>query len=169
MLLSLSATFSVYCDLCLFCLSQQQRFFSSWTQSSVEFQVIICTVNILFSGLKMVRYHYFHKKTMYNFNLHYFMSSIESLNKCFSLQKNLCLYKSILYKFFSTNLSKVKLEILRNSSTIFRCSHQRNSMKKLWILQNFKEHLFGRTSANHCICIFGKCFPRTFLKWIFTS
>ena len=39
-------------------------------------------------------------------------SIIESLNKSFSVQKRLFLCKSISYKFFCTNLSKVKLEIL---------------------------------------------------------
>ena len=55
----------------------------------------------------------------------------EGLNKCFSAYKNLYLYKSISYTFFCTDLSKVKLEILRNSSTIFRSSHWRNFIKKL--------------------------------------
>ena len=43
MLLSLSATFSVYCDSCLLRLSQWQNFFSSWTvgQSSAEFLRIL--------------------------------------------------------------------------------------------------------------------------------
>ena len=37
------------------------------------------------------------------------------------------------YKFFCTNLSKVKLEILWNSSPIFRSSHQRCTIKKLFL------------------------------------
>ena len=41
MLLSLSALFSVYCDLCFLCLPQQQSFFSSWTQHSVKLHWIL--------------------------------------------------------------------------------------------------------------------------------
>ena len=101
-------------------------------------QVIIRTLNT-FSGLKMV----FFKLNQYittclkicvysNFSLSYFMTSVieKGLNKSFSVYKNLCLYKSISYKHFCTNLSKVMLEILRNSSTIFRSSHWSYSMKK---------------------------------------
>ena len=41
------------------------------------------------------------------------MSSItESLNKSFFVYENLCLYKSMSNKFFCTNLSEVKSEIL---------------------------------------------------------
>ena len=39
-LLSLSTLLSVYCDLCFLCLSQQQMFFSSWTQYSAKFQTL---------------------------------------------------------------------------------------------------------------------------------
>ena len=38
----------------------------------------------------------------------------------------------LFYKFFCTNISQVELEILRNSSTIFRSSHWRCSIKKLF-------------------------------------
>ena len=40
-------------------------------------------------------------------------SIIGSLNKSFSVHKNLLLYKFISYKFFCTNLSKIKFEILQ--------------------------------------------------------
>ena len=40
------------------------------------------------------------------------------------------------YKFFCTNPSKVKLEFLRNSSTIFSNSHRRCSIQKT-VLKNF--------------------------------
>ena len=42
----------------------------------------------------------------------------------------------LFYKFFCTNISQVELEILRNSSTIFRSSHWRCSIKKA-ILKHF--------------------------------
>ena len=42
----------------------------------------------------------------------------------------------LFYKFFCTNISQVELEILRNSSTIFRSSHRRCSIKKA-ILKHF--------------------------------
>ena len=42
----------------------------------------------------------------------------------------------ISYKSFCTNPSKVKLEFLRNSSTIFRSSHRRCSIQKA-VLRNF--------------------------------
>ena len=42
----------------------------------------------------------------------------------------------LFHKFFCTNISQVELEILRNSSTIFRSSHQRCSIKKA-ILKHF--------------------------------
>ena len=45
-------------------------------------------------------------------------------------------FRFLFYKFFCTNLSKVELEILRNSSTIFRSSHGSCSIKKA-ILTNF--------------------------------
>ena len=45
------------------------------------------------------------------------------------------LYKSFSCKFFCTNLSKVELEILRNSSTIFRSSHRKYYIKKA--IKNF--------------------------------
>ena len=40
-MLSLSALFSVYCDLCFLRLPQQQSFFSSWTQHSVKLHWIL--------------------------------------------------------------------------------------------------------------------------------
>ena len=40
-------------------------------------------------------------------------SIIGSLNKSFSVHENLLLYKSLSYKFFCTNLSKIKFEILQ--------------------------------------------------------
>ena len=39
----------------------------------------------------------------------------------------------LFYKFFCTSLSKVELEILRNSSTVLRSSHPRCSIKKLFL------------------------------------
>ena len=57
-----------------------------------------------------------------NFNLRYFIFSItkERLYKSFSF-----------YKFFCANISLVELEILRTSSTIFRSSHRRCSIKNV--------------------------------------
>ena len=86
---------------------------------------------VSFSGLKMVfcklslaRYHCFHKKWVYNgFKLSYFISSI-------MYRTSLQIF--IFYKFFSTNLSKVELEIFRNCSTIFK-SHWSLSKKKLFL------------------------------------
>ena len=57
-------------------------------------------LKIVFSKLNVARYHYLHKKS----------SIIETLN---TIYKNICLYNSISSKFFCTNLSKVKLEILQ--------------------------------------------------------
>ena len=138
-MLSLSATFSVYCNLCFVYLSQRQNFLSSCTHSSIEF----CEILNVTSDHSDRKYFCFlvqkwldittcikHRANS-NFNLCFFMSSIiEGLNKSFSVHKYLCLYKSISYKFFCTNLCKGKLKILTNSSTIFRSSHQRSFMKK---------------------------------------
>ena len=51
-------------------------------------------------------------------------------------------------KFLCTNLPKAKLEILWNSSTIFRSSHQRCSIKKLFlkILQYSQKNTCVRVS-----------------------
>ena len=65
----------------------------------------------------------------------------------------------LVYKFFWTNLSQVELEILRNSSTILRSSHQGCSIKKA-ILKNVAivgKHLcwglFFNKVADHQTCI----------------
>ena len=65
----------------------------------------------------------------------------------------------LFYKFVCTNLSQVELEILRNSSTIFRSNHQRCSIKKA-ILKHFViltgKHLcwglFFNKVASHQAC-----------------
>ena len=69
----------------------------------------------------------------------------------------------LFYKFFCTNISQVELEILRNSSTIFRSSHRRCSIKKA-ILKHFViftgKHLcwglFFNKVAGHQACDFIK-------------
>ena len=69
----------------------------------------------------------------------------------------------LFYKFFRTNISQVELEILRNSSTIFRSSHRRCSIKKA-ILKHFViftgKHLcrglFFNKVAGHQACNFIK-------------
>ena len=69
----------------------------------------------------------------------------------------------LFYKFFCTNISQVELEILRNSSTIFRSSHWRCSIKKA-VLKHFViftgKHLcwglFFNKVAGHQSCNFIK-------------
>ena len=123
--------FTVTCASC--CLPQRQSFFISWTQCSVNFKCQKCSFMlyiVLFSGLKMVfsklnklDITVYIKNCVYNnFNLCcYFMSSvIERLYKSFS---------------FINSLVQIwlELEILRNSSTIFRSSQWRFSIKKLFL------------------------------------
>ena len=119
-----------------------------------------------FSKLSLAKYHFLHKKlclqfisglqlsTELNFNLRYFMSSIttERLYKSFSFINS-----------SSKNISQVESEILRNSSTIFRSSHRRRSIKKA-ILKHFViftgKHLcwglFFNKVAGHQACNFIK-------------
>ena len=123
-----------------------------------------------FSGLKVI----FSKSSLaiyqfllYQFfSLRYFMFSVigKSLNKFFSIYKNLCLYKFISYKHFCTNLSKVNLEILRNFSTIFRSSNQRYSMKKLFLvffMLAFMPSTLLKRDSNTCFLVNIAKFLRT--------
>ena len=85
----------------------------------------------------------------------------------------------LFYKFFCSNISQVELEILRNSSTIFRSSHWRCSIKKA-ILKHFViftgKHLcwglFFDKDAGHQACNFIKkrlqhrCFLANIRKFI---
>ena len=90
-----------------------------------------------------------------NFNLRYFMSSF--IYYITSLQ----IFH--FYEFFCRNISQVELEILRNSSAIFRSSQRRCSRKKA-ILKHFViftgKHLcrglFFNKAAGHQICTFIK-------------
>ena len=71
----------------------------------------------------------------------------------------------LFYKFFCTNISQVELEILRDSSTIFRSSHWRCYIKKA-ILKHFviftRKHLcwdlFINEAAGHQACNYKKTY-----------
>ena len=83
------------------------------------------------------------------------------------------------YEFFCTNISQAELEILRNSSAIFRSSHRRCSIEKT-ILKHFVtftgKHLcrglFFNKIAGHQVCNFIKkrlqhrCFLANITKFI---
>ena len=78
-----------------------------------------------------------------NFNLRYFMSSnLYNLSRLCKFQISV-LYKSFYFINSFVQIFQVELEILINSSTIFRSSNRRCSIKKklfwniLWYLQNF--------------------------------
>ena len=122
--------FSLFTATCVSCrLPQRQSFFISWTQYSANLKCdkwSFVRYIVSFSGLKMV----FSKLSQFdvtthcaylNFNLHfYFMSSIiERLCKSFSFINSVQIW--------------LGLEILRNSWTIFRSSHRRCSIEKLFL------------------------------------
>ena len=83
-----------------------------------------------------------------NFNLRCFMSPIKYRKSLqFTLFHVFIYYRTFLqillfYKFFCTNISQVESEIHRNSSTIFRSSHRRCSIKKGFL--------------KHCVIFTGK-------------
>ena len=87
----------------------------------------------------------------------------------------------ISYKFFCTKSSKITLEFLRNSSTIFRSSHQRCFIQtvvfKKFAIFTGKQlwwSLFFRKNPDLWVCNFiknrlkRKCFPVKFAKFLRT-
>ena len=87
----------------------------------------------------------------------------------------------IFYKFFCTKSSKITLELLRNSSTIFRSNHQRCFIQKV-VFEKFAIFtgkqlwwsLFLKKNADLWVCNFiknrlkRKCFPVKFAKFLRT-
>ena len=100
--------------------------------------VSLSDLKMVFSNLSQAKYHCLlnasnnnNNNNVYNyFNLHYFMSSnLYNLSHLCKFQISV-LYKSFYFINSFVQIFQVELEILINSSTIFRSSNRRCSIKK---------------------------------------
>ena len=126
--LILSLPFSLYTATCASCrLPQRHSFFISWTQCSANFKRhkwSFVPYIVSFSGLKMVfsKLSQLHITACVKNCLQYLQFTLIHVFNYTNIYTNF-----LLYKYFCTNPAWI-----RNSSTIFRSSHPRCSIKMLF-------------------------------------